>query len=144
MKRPSRSSKYQYIICEAQVGDEILEIMPNSKSIYHSISPYKYNEELLDLKEELLKQIHKLAKKILTNKQYQIYLLTLDGYTQTEIAKIMGVNQSSVSKSAIGSQSYENSKRYGGFLAKLRKSIAESFEIQKILAKMELLKEEKL
>ena len=112
--------------------------MPNSKSIYHSISPYKYNEELLDLKEELLKQIHKLAKKILTNKQYQIYLLTLDGYTQTEIAKIMGVNQSSVSKSAIGSQSYENSKRYGGFLAKLRKSIAESFEIQKILAKMEL------
>lgn len=63
-----------------------------------------------------------------------------------EIAKELGVNQSSVVKSLHGNVDYRNGgkKIYGGITKKLKKAAQKSESIQTILTQINELQEEKL
>jgi predicted transcriptional regulator len=64
--------------------------------------------------------------------------LYADGYTQMEIAKMLNVNQSSITKSLNGNVDYKNGKKvYGGARKKIRKIIELDDKIKSILLAME-------
>ena len=149
-KRPARSQAYQYLICEIQVEDKYLALYDNSRSIESHLNPYLYNEDYLELEDKLKSKTWNLIDKICTKRQLEILKLTIDGYGQQEIAKILGCNQSSVTKSLNGNKSYYDrkgrhvNKSYGGSLKKIRKAISEDKEIQDILLAMNEILEERL
>jgi hypothetical protein len=61
-----------------------------------------------------------------------------------EIAKILQVNQSSITKSLNGNVDYKNGKRiYGGCKKKINKIIENDDKIKEILSKMTALRDEK-
>jgi predicted transcriptional regulator len=69
--------------------------------------------------------------------------LYADGYTQMEIAKMLNVNQSSITKSLNGNVDYKNGKKvYGGARKKIRKIIELDDEIKQILQEMADLRDE--
>ena len=87
----------------------------------------------------------------LTPRQKQVIeLVSLQKLTQQEAAKILGVNQSSITKSLHGNVDYskrdENNKKtkivYGGSLRRIRKLALEDEKIKQILYKISDLREE--
>lgn len=96
-----------------------------------------YNEDLLDLKEQLVAAFWRIIRTKLTPRQCEVIELYAQGFTQTEIAKKLNVNQSSITKSINGNCDYRNGKKiYGGAKKKLRRIAAQDPEIQSILAQM--------
>ena len=72
------------------------------------------------------------------------FYITHSHNTQMEIAKILNVNQSSITKSLNGNVDYKNGKRiYGGSSKRLRKIIDSDDKIKIILDKMSKIREEK-
>lgn len=97
----------------------------------------EYNEELYELKEQLKKAFWRIINSELTPRQREVIKLTAQGMTQTEIAKILHVNQSSITKSLNGNCDYKNGKRvYGGAKKKLRRIAANDQEINDILERI--------
>jgi len=94
-KRPNRSDKYQYVICEVSCTDEYLQSFSNNDSIAHQLNPYGYDERADELVDELKKLFWEIADKQLTPRQKEILHMRADGYTQQEIANYLEVNQSS-------------------------------------------------
>lgn len=142
-KRQTRSDKYQYLLIETPCAAEFLDSFSNSDSIYNRLNPFAYNEELLQLEDQLKKQMWHIINTQLTNRQKEILLLWNDGYTQMEIAKILNVNQSSVTKSLNGNYDYATNKRYGGVQKKLKKIVENDPVIQDLLEKIEECRTEK-
>ncbi len=96
-----------------------------------------YTEEMLDLKEQLRDEFWRLVDEELTPRQKEVVHLYADGLTQTEIAKKLGVNQSSVTKSLNGNCDYRNGKKvYGGAKKKLGRLVQQDPRIQEILARI--------
>jgi DNA-binding CsgD family transcriptional regulator len=96
-----------------------------------------YNEELLNLKEDLAKAFWRLVDTQLTPRQSEVIHLYADGKTQTEIAKVLNVNQSSITKSINGNCDYKNGKRvYGGAIKKIQKLSAMDEDIIEILERI--------
>jgi len=103
----------------------------------------EYNEELLNLKEDLAKAFWRLVDTQLTTRQSEVIHLYAEGKTQTEIAKILNVNQSSITKSINGNCDYRNGKRvYGGARKKIQKLAASDKEIIEILERISDIYEE--
>ncbi len=76
----------------------------------------------MNLKESLKKEFWRIVNTQLTSRQREVITLVCDGYTQTEIAKKLKVNQSSITKSINGNCDYKNKKRvYGGAKRKMKK-----------------------
>lgn len=96
-RKKNRSDSYQWIFSESLCPTEILNIFPNEDSISHKLNPYQYNEEVMDLEDELKKEFWRIVNDLLTPRQRDVIRLAADGYTQMEIAKILDVNQSSAS-----------------------------------------------
>jgi DNA-binding CsgD family transcriptional regulator len=97
----------------------------------------EYNEELYDLRDQLREEFWRLIKTCLTKRQREVIVLYTDGYTQTEIAQILNVNQSSITKSMNGNCDYRNGKRvYGGAKKKLKKFASQDPKIQSILKRI--------
>jgi len=143
-RRPNRSDKYQYLINEVTITNEFMESFSNVSSISHMLNPFEYSEELENAKEELKKEVWKLAKTVMTDNQFKIFGMLSQGLTQWEIAKILDVNQSSITKSVNGNIDYKNGQKiYGGFMKKMKKAVSESPEIQNILNKISDLTYEK-
>lgn len=113
---------------------------PNKSSVYQ----YKYNEVLRDsndsefntsfcqppecvkeISDEIVRYLIELCRDNLTARQYEIVRLMIDGYTQQEVGIILGINQSTVSKSIIGNDYVVQGQKskYGGATAKMRKVI---------------------
>jgi predicted transcriptional regulator len=70
--------------------------------------------------------------------------LYADGYTQMEIAKMLDVNQSSITKSLNGNVDYKNGKKvYGGARKKIRKIIESDEKIKSLLKQMNEIRESK-
>ena len=69
----------------------------------------------------------------------------VDGYTQQEAAKILGVGQASIVKSMLGNVSYEDGvkKTYGGTAKKLKPILLADPIIIHLLSRLEELSEEK-
>lgn len=146
IRRPHRSDAYQYLLLEVSTPDELLSTFSNQDDISHLLNPYFYNEELMELQEELRLIVRKLIETELTPLQREILTMRLDGYTQMEIAEIMGTNQSSITKSINGNCDYKNAngrKVYGGSIHKLRKLASKIPRVQEILNRIDELREEK-
>lgn len=145
-KRNPRSQAYQYLILETVCSNEMMETFPNEDSIYNRLNPFDYNEEMIELEDQLRVEFWRVVNTLLTDRQRDVIKLRSDGLTQMEVAKKLGVNQSSVAKNLKGNSSYTEGlprKSYGGSTRKLRKIIETDEKIQEILAKIAKLREEK-
>ena len=143
-KRKNRSDHYQYILLETVCSNDMMEACSNDDSISAKLNPFQYNEELLDLEDQLKKEFWRVINTLLTPRQREVIKLYSDGYTQMEIAKMLNVNQSSITKSLNGNVDYKNGKRvYGGAKKKIKKIIENDEKIKEILGKMSELREER-
>ena len=143
-KRKNRSDHYQYILLETVCSNDMMEAFSNDDSISAKLNPFQYNEELLDLEDQLKKEFWRVINTLLTPRQREVIKLYSDGYTQMEIAKMLNVNQSSIAKSLNGNVDYKNGKRvYGGAKKKIKKIIENDEKIKEILGKMSELREER-
>lgn len=143
-KRKNRSDSYQYLLLESVCSNEMMEAFCNEDSIYNRLNPWNYNEELIDLEDQLKKEFWRIVNTALTERQRNVVKLYADGYTQMEIAKMLNVNQSSITKSLNGNVDYKNGRRtYGGTRKKIRKIIESDEKIKSILARMNEVRSEK-
>jgi predicted transcriptional regulator len=143
-KRKNRSDHYQYILLETVCSNDMMEAFSNDDSISARLNPFQYNEDLLDLEDQLKKEFWRVINTLLTPRQKEVIKLYSDGYTQMEIAKMLNVNQSSITKSLNGNVDYKNGKRvYGGAKKKIKKIIENDEKIKEILNKMSELREER-
>jgi predicted transcriptional regulator len=144
-KRNPRSAGYQYLILETVCSNEMMETFCNEDSIYSRLNPFEYNEEMIELEEQLRVEFWRVVNTLLTDRQRDVIKLRSDGLTQMEVAKKLGVNQSSVAKNLRGNANYAGGtpKNYGGSTKKIRKIIETDEKIQEILAKIARLREEK-
>jgi predicted transcriptional regulator len=143
-KRKNRSDKYQYILLETVCSNDMMEAFCNEDSISARLNPFEYNETLIELEEQLKIEFWRVVDTLLTPRQKEVIRLYADGYTQMEIAKMLNVNQSSITKSLNGNVDYKNGKKvYGGARKKIRKIIENDDKIKDILNKMQAARDEK-
>jgi len=142
-RRKNRSDKYQWVLIETVCSNDMMESFCNEDGIYNRLNPFGYNEDILELEDQLKKEFWRIVDTLLTPRQRQVIRLYADGYTQMEIAKILNVNQSSITKSLNGNVDYKNGKKvYGGARKKIRKIIDNDERIKEILKQMQDLREE--
>lgn len=142
-RRKNRSDKYQWILIETVCSNDMMESFCNEDGIYNRLNPFGYNEDILELEDQLRVEFWRIVDTLLTPRQRQVIRLYADGYTQMEIAKILDVNQSSITKSLNGNVDYKNGKKvYGGARKKIRKIIDNDDRIKDILKQMQDLREE--
>jgi DNA-binding CsgD family transcriptional regulator len=143
-KRKNRSDSYQYVLLETVCSNDMMEAFSNDDSISSRLNPFAYNEDVLDLEDQLKKEFWRVVDTLLTPRQREVIRMYADGYTQMEIAKILKVNQSSITKSLNGNVDYKNGKKiYGGARKKIKKIIENDEKIKDILRKMSELRQEK-
>ncbi len=136
-RRKNRSDSYQWILVECPCSPEMLTEVADSEGIGAQLNPWGYNEELLELKDRLKVAFWRIVDTQLTDRQKEVIHLYAEGFTQTEIAKKLNVNQSSITKSINGNCDYRNGRKvYGGARKKLKKIAEKDEEIQEILARM--------
>jgi predicted transcriptional regulator len=138
----------------------MMEAFCNEDSIYNRLNPYDYNEKMIELEDQLKVEFWRVVETLLTERRKQVIRLYADGYTQSETAKMLGVNQSSITKSFNGNRAYSNknpkdinqqntnqqnnkNKSYGGSRRKLQRIISDDSKIQEILTKMAEVRGEK-
>lgn len=144
VKRACRSTSYQQIFAETLCGIELLETFCNEDSISFKLNPFKYDERLLDLEDRLKVAFWRIVDTLLTPRQKAVIKLYADGYTQMEIAKMLNVNQSSITKSLNGNVDYKKGRKaYGGTKKKIKKILENDEEIKEILKEMEQLRVER-
>jgi RNA polymerase sigma factor (sigma-70 family) len=143
-KRQNRSDRYQWVLLETVCSNDMMEAFCNEDSISARLNPFEYNEELIELEDQLKKEFWRVVDTLLTPRQREVIRLYADGYTQMEIAKMLNVNQSSITKSLNGNVDYKNGKKiYGGARKKIRKIIENDEKIKEILNKIRDTREEK-
>ena len=133
----NRSDKYQHLLVEASCSPDMLVEYSDSRGIAGMVNSAKYDEELMELRDQLKAEVRRIIKTKLTKRQCEVIELWFNGLTQTEIAKQLGVNQSSITKSMNGNCDYRNGKKvYGGAKKKLKKLTDQDPVIQEILEKI--------
>ena len=143
-KRQNRSDRYQWVLLETVCSNDMMEAFCNEDSISARLNPFEYNEDLIELEEQLKKEFWRVVDTLLTSRQREVIRLYADGYTQMEIAKMLNVNQSSITKSLNGNVDYKNGKKiYGGARKKIKKIIENDQKIKDILQKIQEAREEK-
>jgi RNA polymerase sigma factor (sigma-70 family) len=143
-KRQNRSDRYQWVLLETVCSNDMLESFCNEDSISARLNPFEYNEDLMNLEEQLKKEFWRVVDTLLTPRQREVIRLYADGYTQMEIAKMLNVNQSSITKSLNGNVDYKNGKKiYGGARKKIRKIIENDDKIKSLLQQMQEVRDEK-
>lgn len=142
-RRKNRSDSYQWVLLETACSNDMMEAFCNDDSIYARLSGgFAYDERMLELEDRLKKEFWRVVDTLLTERQREVIRLYADGYTQMEIAKMLNVNQSSITKSLNGNVDYKNGKKvYGGARKKIRKIIELDDVIKGILQEMAELRE---
>jgi DNA-binding CsgD family transcriptional regulator len=112
-KRDNRSNHYQHLFAESSYSNEMMEAFPNELSLYNRLNPFEYNEELMDLEEQLRKRFWEIVDEELTERQRDVIRLLAEGKTQMEVAKLLNVNQSSITKCVVGGTRILNAKTGG-------------------------------
>lgn len=143
-KRQNRSDRYQWVLLETVCSNDMMEAFCNEDSIYNRLTGgFIYDERMLELEDRLKKEFWRVVDTLLTPRQREVIRLYADGYTQMEIAKMLNVNQSSITKSLNGNVDYKNGKKiYGGARKKIRKIIENDEAIKGILTEMAELRDE--
>jgi DNA-binding NarL/FixJ family response regulator len=98
-KKKGRSSKYQFLLLEKMFSNDMMEAFSNADSISDILNPFEYNEELLDLEDQLKVEFWRIVEENLTERQREVMKSYASGKTQQEVALGLGINQSSVTKS---------------------------------------------
>ncbi len=135
-ERANRSDRYQYQLMERSVSFEFFDVLSCGKGKQDS-------QEFLELKDLLTLKVIALAERELSERQWQVLSLSLQGMTQVEIAAELGVNQSSITKSLSGNVDYSRTNKdgknpqFGGSIKKLKLIVSKNQEIQDILQEME-------
>src|SRR5271170_4792042 len=144
-RRKNRSDRYQYVLLETACSNDMMEAFCNDDSIYARLTGgFVYDERMLELEDRLKKEFWRVVDTLLTSRQREVIRLYADGYTQMEIAKMLNVNQSSITKSLNGNVDYKNGKKiYGGAKKKINKIIQNDEKITEILRKIAEVREEK-
>lgn len=142
-----RSHNYQASIMEIVCDHENLAQYSNAQGLGGYLAQYQHTEEVAELYDQVKVELWKLVDSKLTAHQSQILHLTADGYTQVEISKMLGIQQSGISKSLLGNLVYKNGKRVyqhhqGGALKKIRNAVQQSAKIQDLLSQIRDLQEE--
>ena len=133
----NRSDRYQNLFAELSCAPETLAEYSDSQGLTGQNNTVKSQEELLDLKDQLIKAFWRIVDTQLTSRQKEVLKLCAQGLTQIEIAKRLNVNQSSITKSINGNTDYRNGKRiYGGARKRICKIAANDIEIQNIFRRM--------
>ena len=141
--KKNRSDSYQYVLVESPCSPDMLKEFSEAQGMTGFLNYSHYNEELYDLQDKLKAAFWRIIDTHLTDRQRQVIRLYADGYTQTEIAKKLNVNQSSITKAINGNCDYKHGKRiYGGAKKKLRRIAAQDPEVNKILKRIAELHEE--
>jgi predicted transcriptional regulator len=124
-RRPNRSDKYQDLFHETVVPNDMMESFPNDDSISSRLSGgFAYDESVLELEDQLKQEFWRIVDNLLTPRQREVIRLCAEGYTQMEIAKMLNVNQSSITKSLNGNVDYKHGRKvYGGARKKIGKII---------------------
>lgn len=136
-RRQNRSDTYQVTLLEISISPDTLTDYSDSRGMPGFLNSTPYCEELLELREQLRLAFWRLVDTELTERQREVLHLTADEFTQTEIAKMLNVNQSSITKSIHGNCDYSKGRRvYGGAKKKLAKLIMKDEEIQAIFLKI--------
>lgn len=144
IKRKNRSDAYQVYFHESSCSNEMLASFSNDDSMNKRLNPFDYDEDILVLEDELKVEFWRIVDSLLTARQKEVIHLSSEGKTQMEIAKILNVNQSSVTKSLNGNVDYKNGKKtYGGTKRKISKIIQGDKKIIEILNKIKELREAK-
>lgn len=139
----TRSAAYQHILLEIAFSNDMMEPFSNESSIADRLCPFIYDEEVLDLEDQLKAAFWRIVKK-LTPRQQEIIRLSNEGLTQMEIAKKLKVNQSSITKSIHGNVDYKGGKRsYGGAIKKIQSFVENDIEIKQILESLAAKRESK-
>lgn len=137
-----RSNGYQWVIQECPTSPENISDYSDSQGFSKSINDAEIREELYDINEKLNKAFWRLIETVLTPRQKEVIKLSAGkdprfpgiGKTQVEVAKILNVNQSSVTKSIHGNCDYRNGRKvYGGAQKKLQKAADRDPEIIELL-----------
>lgn len=135
--RPTRSDKYQYLILERAVDTPFLHSFSLHDGLY-SANDALVEEQLYTLRERMKKRMYELMEIHLTERQKILINMWTDGYTQMEMAKILGINQSSVTKSIHGNVEYKSGRKvYGGTIKKMKKLVVDDPEMQEIFREMD-------
>ena len=143
-KRRNRSDSYQHILLESCFSNEMLEAFSNEDSIYFKLNPFHYDEDVMDLEDQLKAEFWRVIKTQLTARQCEVLEMSASGATQMEIAKKLNVNQSSITKSINGNVDYKNGRRtYGGAKRKLIKIIESDEKIKELFEKLKEMREPK-
>lgn len=143
-RRKTRSDSYQHLLLEIAYSHDMMEVFQNEDSIYNRLNPFAYNEDLLELEDQLKVEFWRIVNTLLTPRQKEVIELYAEGKTQMEIAKLLDVNQSSITKSLNGNVDYKNKRRvYGGSSKKIKKIIESDPKVKEILDKMNEIRADK-
>lgn len=124
------SNAYQFLFFEIPMDYEILCNFNNSNALYDSSQ-----EQIIELREQLLRRVLILAPQILTNKQHEVFkMYFMEGLTTTAIAKQLKLNQSTVQQRLYGFKQDKQDKR--GAIPQLRKALHKDSEISELLSKI--------
>ena len=138
MAKKNKSDSYQYKIVEIPIDPSLLGEFSNNEGLGGFLHISSHSEEHDELKKQLLVEVYRLISTKLTIRQAEVVYMFLEGKTQMEIAKALGVHQTSVHKCLKGNIDYTNGKkRYGGAIKKLRKLCTGDEAIGSILKRMQ-------
>ena len=138
----NRSNGYQALFLETNVCPFVIADLSLAQGLVYKLQPFAYNEELLDLQDELKKRVWEIIEEGLTKRQKEVIKLYIQNKTQNEIAKQLGINQTSVHKVIKGNIDYKNGKkRYGGAIKKISKLCQLDEKIQEILKQIQEINE---
>jgi DNA-binding CsgD family transcriptional regulator len=133
----TRSAGYQHVIVELCCDPETLAERSDAQGITGMLNSNIHSEELLDLQDQLLNEFWRIVYTQLTERQSEVLKLYAKGLTQIEIAKRLGVNQSSITKSINGNCDYRNGRKiYGGAKKRLQKIASKDPVIQQIFERI--------
>ena len=105
---------------------------------------FEKNDELAELTEQLIKEIHGLINNSLTSRQSEVVKkIYFEQKTQMEVADSLGLCQTTIHKILKGNLDYSNGgKRYGGALKKLKKLCMSNERISQIINRIDELRRE--
>jgi DNA-binding CsgD family transcriptional regulator len=136
-KKKNKSDAYQYRIIEIAIDPGILSDFSSDESLAAQLERSGYSEEIQELRDQLMGEVRRLIHTRLTERQMQVVLLFLQGKTQIQIGKKLGICQPSVHKALKGNIDYKNgAAKYGGAIKKLQKLCANDEKIQAILERI--------
>lgn len=138
-----RSNSYQYLMHEVRWKDHYDQTFANGDSIYELL---KQDAELAELRSKLWERIYQIAQKVCTPKQKEVLKLTVEGWSQKDIGKKTGGNQTSIHKCIYGNLIYDGTgnppKTYGGLVRKLQLAIQDDPTVQEIRLQIQQLHQE--